>query len=250
MLDWWSDKDGKLIAIGVLNDWDMASRLDDTHQVPRSSATHRTGTLPFMSIQLLTNGKENEVPHRYRHDLESFFYILLWAVVFYDLETHSMIALPDKADDLRKLRDWRGDDIEHNTNFKRNLFCTPGFYNQVVEDALRGRRQWAPVVNRYLNPIQNILSDLYGYLQRAHTKAKPVAVESPDGSGEDTDMDEDEDSETEDGDINATGNSSEGSQNKEGSKVVDPVEQAEAEQKKLDDMFNYHVFMKAIEKKP
>ncbi|KAF8422175.1 hypothetical protein EV426DRAFT_513499, partial [Tirmania nivea] len=39
-----------------------------------SSALDRTGTYPFMAIQILL-GQER---HRYRHDLESFLYVLLW----------------------------------------------------------------------------------------------------------------------------------------------------------------------------
>ncbi len=38
----------------------------------RSDARHQTGTMEFMAIQVLRN-----VSHTYRHDLESFFYVLL-----------------------------------------------------------------------------------------------------------------------------------------------------------------------------
>ncbi|KEP48718.1 kinase domain protein [Rhizoctonia solani 123E] len=39
------------------------------------SSNHRTGTLPFMAIDLLVGAPP---PHLYRHDLESFFYVLVW----------------------------------------------------------------------------------------------------------------------------------------------------------------------------
>ena len=39
----------------------------------RSGARHQTGTMEFMAIQVL-----QRVAHTYRHDLESFFYVLLW----------------------------------------------------------------------------------------------------------------------------------------------------------------------------
>ncbi|TFK21841.1 hypothetical protein FA15DRAFT_551357, partial [Coprinopsis marcescibilis] len=69
------NEDGKGTNIqGVLNDWDMASKLE-SKQVPMSTATKRTGTLPFMAIELLM---DKPAPHLRRHDLESFFYILLW----------------------------------------------------------------------------------------------------------------------------------------------------------------------------
>lgn len=44
--------------------------------VDRCGAPHRTGTLPFMSIRVLRNK-----PHRYRDDLESFLYVLLWICI-------------------------------------------------------------------------------------------------------------------------------------------------------------------------
>lgn len=39
------------------------------------SSNHRTGTLPFMAKDLLVR---DPPPHMYRHDLESFFYVLVW----------------------------------------------------------------------------------------------------------------------------------------------------------------------------
>jgi hypothetical protein len=55
---------------GVLNDFDLSYQMTDEHPNPDStSSNQRTGTLPFMAIDLL----ENDPPaHCYRHDLESF----------------------------------------------------------------------------------------------------------------------------------------------------------------------------------
>ncbi|KAG6835081.1 hypothetical protein H0H93_005028 [Arthromyces matolae] len=77
---------------GVLNDWDMASRVDENGENEVSNATHRTGTIPFMARELLVDG--TPPPHLYRHDLESFFYILVWAAINYDFGT----AEPRKID--------------------------------------------------------------------------------------------------------------------------------------------------------
>ncbi|KDQ23804.1 hypothetical protein PLEOSDRAFT_162191 [Pleurotus ostreatus PC15] len=65
-------------VVGVLNDWDLSTRVD----VVGNSTNHRTGTGPFMALDLL--GKEPPV-HLYRHDLESLFYVLIWAAVHYDI---------------------------------------------------------------------------------------------------------------------------------------------------------------------
>lgn len=55
---------------GFLIDLDYAIPYPPT---AASGAPHRTGTLPFMSIGVLS-----AEPHTYRHDLESFLYVLLW----------------------------------------------------------------------------------------------------------------------------------------------------------------------------
>ena len=55
----------------VLNDFDLAVSADAQSQ----SLKHRTGTMPFMAIDLL---REEPVEHLYRHDLESLFYVLVW----------------------------------------------------------------------------------------------------------------------------------------------------------------------------
>ncbi|KAJ2916662.1 hypothetical protein MD484_g3737, partial [Candolleomyces efflorescens] len=42
------------------------------------AAQHRIGTPPFMAIDLLN---KNPLPHLYRHELESLFYIILWGAL-------------------------------------------------------------------------------------------------------------------------------------------------------------------------
>ncbi|KAL1952877.1 hypothetical protein VTO42DRAFT_4064 [Malbranchea cinnamomea] len=54
---------------GMLIDMDLAKELGSG----RSGARCRTGTMEFMAIEVLLN-----IDHTYRHDLESFFYVLLW----------------------------------------------------------------------------------------------------------------------------------------------------------------------------
>ncbi|KAI0185376.1 serine/threonine-protein kinase Sgk2 [Xylaria flabelliformis] len=55
---------------GMLIDLDLAKIDNNT---TRSEAKQPTGTMQFMAIQVLQG-----VDHTYRHDLESFFYVLLW----------------------------------------------------------------------------------------------------------------------------------------------------------------------------
>jgi hypothetical protein len=54
---------------GMMIDMDLAKVVGSE----RSGARHRTGTMEFMPIDVL-----RKIDHTYRHDLESFLYVLLW----------------------------------------------------------------------------------------------------------------------------------------------------------------------------
>ncbi|KAJ3520316.1 hypothetical protein NMY22_g12810 [Coprinellus aureogranulatus] len=68
---------------GILNDWDMAKFVDDANDM-LTAAHHRTESTPFLAVDRLAEDA-HDTPHWYRHDLESFFYVLLWAMIHYDL---------------------------------------------------------------------------------------------------------------------------------------------------------------------
>ncbi|KAG2096090.1 uncharacterized protein F5147DRAFT_641739 [Suillus discolor] len=75
----WYKKNGRLI--GVLNDYDLSSLADD----PGPRGNERTGTVPFMALDLLTaKAQRGEVKHLYRHDLESFVWVFTWISLRYD----------------------------------------------------------------------------------------------------------------------------------------------------------------------
>ncbi|KAJ7201184.1 hypothetical protein B0H12DRAFT_1244298 [Mycena haematopus] len=57
---------------GVLNDFDLALRLGDTKLF---TSKQRTGTKPYMATDLLVDSPPT---HFYRHDLESFLYVLVF----------------------------------------------------------------------------------------------------------------------------------------------------------------------------
>ena len=57
---------------GMLIDLDLAK---EDGKGP-SGARHRTGTMEFMAIEVLLG-----ISHTYRHDLEAFFYVLIWLCV-------------------------------------------------------------------------------------------------------------------------------------------------------------------------
>lgn len=63
---------------GMLIDLDLANE-QGFESIP-SAARNLAGTIQFMAIEVL-RGKDHT--HTYRHDLESFFYVLFWLVVRY-----------------------------------------------------------------------------------------------------------------------------------------------------------------------
>jgi serine/threonine protein kinase len=71
---------------GFLIDLDLAIRRD---RLAASGASHRTGTLDFMATGLL-HGQ----PHTFRHDLESFFFVLIWIATFYTPAPNSVLRDP------------------------------------------------------------------------------------------------------------------------------------------------------------
>ncbi|KAG1826552.1 hypothetical protein EV424DRAFT_1643290 [Suillus variegatus] len=75
----WYWKDGK--QIGVLNDYNLSSLADD----PGPRGNERTGTVPFIAVDLLTEeGQQGKVEHLHRHDLESFIWCFAWISLRYD----------------------------------------------------------------------------------------------------------------------------------------------------------------------
>jgi len=88
-------------AVGSLNDFDMAiERLPEAEEAQAIAAHHRTGALPSMALELLHN-RETELIHLYRHDLESFFYILIRAATHYGFESQTRRNTPN-----RLMKDW------------------------------------------------------------------------------------------------------------------------------------------------
>ncbi|KAH7927549.1 hypothetical protein BV22DRAFT_264501 [Leucogyrophana mollusca] len=72
-LMYYRNRDG--VVVGVLNDFDLA-----TFVIGKGpTGNQRTGTVPFMARQLLTKeGLDGEITHVYRHEVESFIWVLVW----------------------------------------------------------------------------------------------------------------------------------------------------------------------------
>ncbi|KAH6904947.1 hypothetical protein BKA70DRAFT_1294458, partial [Coprinopsis sp. MPI-PUGE-AT-0042] len=153
-------EDGSEAYEGILNDWDMASHLDEKNQVPRSAAAHRTGTLPILHDTHIA------------HDLESFFYILLWACLYYDLETGQFVV-PKESDTSQS---WRSDKTEPVRMFK-------GFFRTNVLPYTR--EEWDDVATAWLIPLFEYFRDAFSEGRQKESlvlprraKQKPLAQTS------------------------------------------------------------------------
>ncbi|CAE6455433.1 unnamed protein product [Rhizoctonia solani] len=67
---------------GVLIDLDLGHEIPSYGSQYGPTSLHRTGTLPFMALDLLHG--ESKYPHFHRHDLESFVYVFFWIIGKYD----------------------------------------------------------------------------------------------------------------------------------------------------------------------
>ncbi|KAF8877250.1 hypothetical protein CPB84DRAFT_374602 [Gymnopilus junonius] len=137
-------------SFGILNDFDMAVGVDAEGRSPPSGASHRTGTLPFMATGLLDK-KMHPGSHFYRYDLESFFYILVWAAVHYDLKLKQHIETPEH------FRDWA--DYGHAHKAKSSFFI-----NSVDDDSEAYEcvfSEFKSVWNEWIYPLHKLFGDAF-----------------------------------------------------------------------------------------
>ncbi|KAG2337730.1 hypothetical protein BDR05DRAFT_1045369 [Suillus weaverae] len=129
-------KEGRFI--GVLNDYDLSSIRDSG-----PSGLERTGTVPFMAMDLLTpEAIAGEVEHLYQHDAESFIWVLTWVCLRY--EEGTLLSKDRPLDDwlrvdapgchdkktgfLSKLRSAHGPLGSHKENWKVAMQCLKVIY--------------------------------------------------------------------------------------------------------------------------
>src|SRR5205085_2329509 len=71
---------------GVLNDYDLASLVDSP-----TTNNDRTGTIPFLALNMLGGRFDDRIPRLYRHDAESFIWVLTYiALVNVEYKGHTV----------------------------------------------------------------------------------------------------------------------------------------------------------------
>jgi hypothetical protein len=100
---------------GVLTDFDLATLAGNSYQ----RGMERTGTVPFMALDLLTaEGFSGGISRLYRHDSESFAWVLLWICGRYD--NGKEITNPP-------FQGWAAKTYEQCFNNKASYLCSPRF---------------------------------------------------------------------------------------------------------------------------
>lgn len=97
---------------GVLTDYDLSSWTAQLKQDVTRTSQQRTGTPPYMALELLDGSSPT---HLYRHDLESLFYVMLLTCCRNTFDSMQRNTLP--------FRDWFGEPKYHALgSYKRTFF--------------------------------------------------------------------------------------------------------------------------------
>ncbi|KAL1679464.1 hypothetical protein EV122DRAFT_277259 [Schizophyllum commune] len=122
---------GERIRRGLLIDLDCATFVSGPFSA--GPIGHRAGTLPFMSTSLLLQPR---APHVAAHDLESFFYVLMWICTYY--------AGPSCT--RRKGYDWRNSPVGQ-------------WFKGSIEEI--GQRKWTDVYAKSLKEFRVFLDETF-----------------------------------------------------------------------------------------
>jgi hypothetical protein len=120
---------------GVLNDFDLSTIMKPGARNPNRQGLERTGTLPFMAVELLDEeGFDGKIPRRYEHELESFAWVLVWV--------SRCVVGGQESEPPRRLKQWLGHDNDGVYTSKivfileqRDIPTTPDY--RWLESALR-----------------------------------------------------------------------------------------------------------------
>ncbi|KAG6917057.1 hypothetical protein DXG01_004029 [Tephrocybe rancida] len=145
---------------GILNDWDMASFVDENDGIQLSTATHRTGTVPFMAMDLLVDNFPP--PHLYRHDLESFFYILVWSAVHHDFTNKTRLCTNPA------LEEWNAEKFLTAANHKNAVFTKVDNFNLVLANVLPDSMILVP----WIDSLWTLFSDALQMTETVKKKKK------------------------------------------------------------------------------
>ncbi|KAI0786239.1 hypothetical protein C8Q75DRAFT_734980 [Abortiporus biennis] len=106
----------------------------------------KTGTAPFMALDLLKPGPAPV--HIYRYDLESFFYVLVWFCATFNPETHKMNVIArwqNSSDDVILIK-------------KRAFFENDGEYASILKPT---HKHYQPLIDEWILPLREIFMKIF-----------------------------------------------------------------------------------------
>ncbi|KAF8959300.1 hypothetical protein BDZ97DRAFT_1705268 [Flammula alnicola] len=168
LMIWRPGQTDEIPTIGVLNDLDLGMEVNDKGEPPLSANHHRTGTFPFMARDLLK--PKLDIPHHlYRHDLESFFYILIWAATHYDFNNQVQPIKPTP----KILRFWA--DETHAYDHKVLLYYGDDF--EAIQNSTLSafNEMWA----KWIKPLWVLFRSAFSYVNECKEQIK--AMEGQEG---------------------------------------------------------------------
>ena len=118
---------------------------------------HRTGTSPFMAVDLLV--LDTPPLHKYRHDLESFFYIYMCAAATFD---------PDREPKILVIEAWNSHNLRVVGSLKRTFLFDITDYQAKLQHA---HADFKPMVNGSLARLYALFGEvehLAVQIQRTH----------------------------------------------------------------------------------
>jgi len=104
----------------------------------RCRARYRTGTGPFMSLELLTEGQPPR--HKYRFDLESFFFVIAWFCAVFDPERHT----------LGHILEWERGDLPTIGHNKMAFLSNKNVYKEIFA---RTHTSYRPLWKKWVKPL-------------------------------------------------------------------------------------------------
>ena len=158
--------------VGIVNDFDLATWVNHS-----TTNNDRTGTIPFMAIDLLDGGLDDRIPRLYRHDLESFIWVLAYITVAnIEYKGHTIKISP-----LPKVDTWFKDDDQADRDAhilsKRQFHLEYGHIQQLFD----GYYCYYSVVQRmirfWVNFHQSLRDMKYTLRPRQRGTSKPVREE-------------------------------------------------------------------------
>jgi serine/threonine protein kinase len=148
---------------GILNDFDLAKLVKEMQCGP--SAKHKTGTLPFLALDLLHSWNSQ---HLFQHDFESFLYVIMWIVARYENGEEKF---------TEELVLWLCKDPGRVLSSKLLLFSHPFELDKV---RWKQSQTYPTIFDTWINPLSDALQDLMERTKRASRKRSTVSKEDVD----------------------------------------------------------------------